>query len=75
MQFEKAEKIQHTCQENKSKANLNLKKVQKIFKLYFWSLKGKNKEKVTKCPLKAKCGKSPGTNALKELFESSMYSC
>ena len=41
MQFEKAEKIQHTCQENKSKANLNLKKVQKIFKLYFCSLKGK----------------------------------
>ena len=44
---------------------LNLKKVQEIFKLHCWRPKGKRKEKVTKCPLKPKCGKSPGTNALK----------
>ena len=65
MKFEKAEKVQHPWQGNKSKANLNLKKVQEIFKLHCWRPKGKRKEKVTKCPLKAKCGKSPGTNALK----------
>ena len=51
------------------------KRFKKSSSSIFGVLREKNKEKVTKCPLKAKCGKSPGTNALKELFESSMYSC
>ena len=52
MQFEKAKKVQHPCQENKSKANLNLKKGSRNLQSPLLEAKGKKERKSDKMSFK-----------------------